>query len=127
MPCGNDDPRLPGDAKRIVMPSRGVEYDLVNSEVSYADGGMTGAAAAEVLRSLRRGRVKFPIIPAETGISSIFPTRPPLAAQTIKQIKLLPANSRSAANREFAPDQTGITVAEPGTISSHNDRTPNEK
>jgi hypothetical protein len=60
MPCGNDDPRLPGDAKRIVMPSRGVEYDLVNGEVSYADGGMTGAAAAEVLRSLRRGWGKIP-------------------------------------------------------------------
>jgi hypothetical protein len=46
-----DEPRLPGGAKQMVMPSRGVEYALVNGEVTYADGGMTGATAPEMLRS----------------------------------------------------------------------------
>jgi len=42
---------LPGGAKRMVMPSRGVEYTLVNGVVTWADGKLTGAAAGEVLRS----------------------------------------------------------------------------
>jgi len=37
-----------------------------------------------------------------------------LFAKTIKQIKPLPANSRSEANREFAAAQPGIKLAEPG-------------
>jgi len=32
----------------------------------------------------------------------------------VKQIKPLPANSRSDANREFAPAEPGIKLAEPG-------------
>jgi len=32
----------------------------------------------------------------------------------VKQIKSLPANSRSEANREFASAQPGIKLAEPG-------------
>ena len=42
---------FPGGAKRMVMPSHGVEYTIVNGEITYADGALTGAAAGEVLRS----------------------------------------------------------------------------
>jgi len=42
---------LPGGAKRMVMPSRGVEYTVVNDAVTWADGKLTGAAAGQVLRS----------------------------------------------------------------------------
>lgn len=41
---------LPGGAKRMVMPSRGVQYTIVNGVVTYADGAMTGATAGGVLR-----------------------------------------------------------------------------
>jgi N-acyl-D-aspartate/D-glutamate deacylase len=41
---------LPGGAKRMVMPSRGVEYTVVNGEVTWAHGTMTGATAGQVLR-----------------------------------------------------------------------------
>jgi len=42
---------LPGGGKRMVMPSRGVRYTIVNGTVTYADGALTGAAAGRVLRS----------------------------------------------------------------------------
>ena len=42
---------LPGGAKRMVMPSRGVEYTVVNAVVIWADGQLTGATAGQVLRS----------------------------------------------------------------------------
>ncbi|HKC43939.1 MAG TPA: amidohydrolase family protein [Burkholderiales bacterium] len=42
---------LPGGAKRMVMPSRGIEYSLVNGVVTWEKGALTGAAAGEVLRS----------------------------------------------------------------------------
>jgi N-acyl-D-amino-acid deacylase len=42
---------LPGGAKRMVMPSRGVEYTIVNGEIVYANGRATGAAPGQVLRS----------------------------------------------------------------------------
>jgi N-acyl-D-aspartate/D-glutamate deacylase len=42
---------LPGGAKRMVMPSRGVEYTLVNGVVTWADGKLTGATAGQVLRA----------------------------------------------------------------------------
>ncbi|HUO62304.1 MAG TPA: amidohydrolase family protein [Terriglobales bacterium] len=42
---------LPGGAKRMVMPSRGVEYTVVNGAVTWADGKLTGATAGQVLRS----------------------------------------------------------------------------
>ncbi len=42
---------LPGGGKRMVMPSRGVEYTLVNGVVTWADGKLTGATAGQVLRS----------------------------------------------------------------------------
>jgi len=42
---------LPGGAKRMVMPSRGVEYTVVNGVVTWADGKLTGSAAGQVLRS----------------------------------------------------------------------------
>jgi len=42
---------LPGGAKRIVMPSRGVEYTVVNNAVTWADGKLTGPGAGQVLRS----------------------------------------------------------------------------
>jgi N-acyl-D-amino-acid deacylase len=42
---------LPGKAKRMVMRSRGIEYTLVNGEVTWEKGALTGAAAGKVLRS----------------------------------------------------------------------------
>ncbi|HUN45981.1 MAG TPA: amidohydrolase family protein [Stellaceae bacterium] len=42
---------LPGGGKRMVMPSRGVEYTVVNGEVTYSRGELTGARAGQVLRS----------------------------------------------------------------------------
>ncbi len=41
---------LPGGAKRMVMPSRGIEYTIVNGVVTWEHGAMTGAAAGQVLR-----------------------------------------------------------------------------
>jgi len=42
---------LPGGAKRMVMRSKGVEYSIVNGEINWSDGALTGAAAGRVLRS----------------------------------------------------------------------------
>ena len=42
---------LPGGAKRMVMPSRGVEYTIVNGQIVYAGGGATGSTPGTVLRS----------------------------------------------------------------------------
>jgi N-acyl-D-aspartate/D-glutamate deacylase len=42
---------LPGGAKRMVMPSRGVRYTIVNGEPVYADGALTEARAGQVLRA----------------------------------------------------------------------------
>ncbi len=42
---------LPGGGKRMVMPSKGVEYAIVNGEIVYQEGELTGARAGEVLRS----------------------------------------------------------------------------
>jgi N-acyl-D-aspartate/D-glutamate deacylase len=42
---------LPGGAKRMVMRSQGIEYTLVNGEVAWERGALTGAAAGRVLRS----------------------------------------------------------------------------
>jgi len=42
---------LPGGAKRMVMPSRGVEYTIVNGEIAYANGSPTGSLSGTVMRS----------------------------------------------------------------------------
>jgi len=42
---------LPGGAKRMVMRSRGIEMTLVNGEITWEKGALTGAAAGRVLRS----------------------------------------------------------------------------
>ena len=42
---------LPGGAKRMVMPSRGIEYTIVNGTVVYAGGAATGGTPGRVLRS----------------------------------------------------------------------------
>lgn len=42
---------LPGGAKRMVMRSRGIEMTLVNGEVTWEKGALTGASAGKVLRS----------------------------------------------------------------------------
>jgi N-acyl-D-amino-acid deacylase len=42
---------LPGGGKRMVMPSRGMRYTIVNGVTTYADGEVVGAAAGKVLRS----------------------------------------------------------------------------
>jgi N-acyl-D-aspartate/D-glutamate deacylase len=42
---------LPGGGKRMVMRSKGIEYTLVNGEVTWEKGALTGAAAGKVLRS----------------------------------------------------------------------------
>jgi hypothetical protein len=35
----------------MVMPSRGIEYTIVNGEVIWQGGALTGATPGEVLRS----------------------------------------------------------------------------
>jgi len=42
---------LPGGAKRMVMPSRGVHYTIVNGECVYAGAELTGARPGQILRS----------------------------------------------------------------------------
>ena len=42
---------LPGGAKRMVMRSKGIEMTLVNGEVTWEKGKLTGASAGKVLRS----------------------------------------------------------------------------
>jgi len=42
---------LPGGGKRMVVRSRGIETTLVNGEVTWENGALTGAAAGRVLRS----------------------------------------------------------------------------
>jgi len=42
---------LPNGAKRMVMPSKGIEYSIVNGEIVYQDGQLTGARAGSILRS----------------------------------------------------------------------------
>ena len=42
---------LPGGGKRMVMPSRGIQYTIVNGESIYADGSLTEAKSGQVLRS----------------------------------------------------------------------------
>ncbi|HEV2186464.1 MAG TPA: amidohydrolase family protein [Stellaceae bacterium] len=42
---------LPGGAKRMVMPSRGVEYTVVNGQIAYANGMPTGSLSGQVMRS----------------------------------------------------------------------------
>ena len=42
---------LPGGAKRMVMRSKGIEYTLVNGEVTWEKGTLTGSASGKVLRS----------------------------------------------------------------------------
>jgi N-acyl-D-aspartate/D-glutamate deacylase len=42
---------LPGGGKRMVKRSRGIEYTIVNGEVTWEKGALTGAAAGRVLRS----------------------------------------------------------------------------
>jgi N-acyl-D-amino-acid deacylase len=42
---------LPGGAKRMVKRSKGVEMTLVNGEVTWENGKLTGARAGKVLRS----------------------------------------------------------------------------
>jgi len=41
---------LPGGAKRMVMPSKGVEYTMVNGELTWEQGKLTEAKAGKVLR-----------------------------------------------------------------------------
>jgi len=42
---------LPSGAKRMVMPSKGIEYSIVNGKIVYQDGELTGARAGNILRS----------------------------------------------------------------------------
>jgi N-acyl-D-amino-acid deacylase len=42
---------LPGGGKRMVMRSQGIAYTIVNGEVTWEKGELTGAAAGTVLRS----------------------------------------------------------------------------
>jgi hypothetical protein len=53
---GNRPPNnaIPGGGKRMVMPSRGVRYTIVNGVTTYADGELVGASAKQINRV--RGR-----------------------------------------------------------------------
>jgi N-acyl-D-amino-acid deacylase len=41
---------LPGGAKRIVMPSKGVEYTVVNGTITWEQGKLNEGKAGKVLR-----------------------------------------------------------------------------
>jgi N-acyl-D-amino-acid deacylase len=42
---------LPGNAKRVIMPSSGIDFTIVNGEVLYEQNAVTGAMSGRVLRS----------------------------------------------------------------------------
>jgi N-acyl-D-amino-acid deacylase len=42
---------LPGGGKRFVMPSSGIHWTIVNGQVTYEAGAMTGARAGQLLRA----------------------------------------------------------------------------
>ncbi len=42
---------LPGGGKRLVMPSQGIEYTIVNGQLLYEHGKHSGAMPGTVLRS----------------------------------------------------------------------------
>jgi N-acyl-D-aspartate/D-glutamate deacylase len=42
---------LPGGGRRLVMPATGIEYTVVNGEVLYEHGKVSGAMPGQVLRS----------------------------------------------------------------------------
>jgi N-acyl-D-amino-acid deacylase len=42
---------LPGGGRRLVMPARGIEYTVVNGEVLYDQGKVSGGLPGQVLRS----------------------------------------------------------------------------
>ncbi|MDG2163662.1 MAG: amidohydrolase family protein, partial [Gammaproteobacteria bacterium] len=42
---------LPGGGRRLVVPSRGIEYTVVNGDILYAHGNDSGARTGTVLRS----------------------------------------------------------------------------
>jgi N-acyl-D-aspartate/D-glutamate deacylase len=42
---------LPGGGKRIVVHSTGIDYTLVNGEIAFAEGALTGSLPGRVLRS----------------------------------------------------------------------------
>ena len=42
---------LPGNAKRMVMLSHGIDYSIVNGKISYANGKTTNSRSGKVLRS----------------------------------------------------------------------------
>ena len=42
---------LPGGGKRMVMPSQGVQYTLVNGDVVYAGGQIVGGGSGQILRA----------------------------------------------------------------------------
>ena len=83
----------------------------------------------------RRFGVNSRFFPSSREFLRFSPRNPRLPAKTVKQIKPLPANSRSNLNREFAPAQPGNKLAEPGIIaknypapaSCHDGRAPKEK
>ena len=50
MLCGAAAHGNPGGAKRIVMPSKGVEYTVVNGAVTWEQGKLTEAKTGKVLR-----------------------------------------------------------------------------
>ena len=42
---------LPGGASRLMVRSIGIDYTVVNGEVTWQDGALTGARAGQILRS----------------------------------------------------------------------------
>jgi N-acyl-D-aspartate/D-glutamate deacylase len=42
---------LPGGGKRMVKRSRGIHMTLVNGEITWENGKLTGAAAGQILRT----------------------------------------------------------------------------
>jgi hypothetical protein len=76
-----------------------------------------------------RGRQVFRDIPVEPGIFSIIPDKCHFDNKTARQIKPLPANSRSSGNGNFRRLNRELKYAEPGIVSKNvprNGRAPEE-
>ena len=99
-----------------------------------ADGLQAVPSVIHGQSALRLAGKNCRFFPSKREFSRFSPRNRRLAAKTVKQIKSLPANSRSDANREYVPAEPGIKLAEPGNYREdcaslgivHDGRAPKE-
>jgi hypothetical protein len=99
-----------------------------------ADGLQAVPSVIHGQSALRLAGKNCRFFPSKREFRRFSPRNRRLAAKTVKQIKLLPANSRSNANREYASTEPGIKLAEPGNYREdcsspgivHDGRVPKE-